>query len=266
MSQIQKLLSLIIACAVFIAPINVLAQSSSTNYKTEETFFGTGGDVDSTSTNFRSQQSVGSLGVGNISSNSFDGILGNITPSEPFLEFGVTNASVDFGILSDTTTSFGSPSGGSCACSFYVRTYLSQAYVVINASPQPPTSEGGAFLDPKIIQGLPAGSASVEEFGFNLVANTTLASFGADPKNVRDNNTSNTQDNSFADGKVASGYETTNQFKFVAGDAIAQSPATVGNQAVGQTNYTISYIAKRKSLTEAGLYILRHDLVAVATY
>lgn len=241
----------------------IYAQSSSTNYKIEETFFGTGGEVDASSTSYRAQQSAGSLGVGNTSSANYDAVAGNVTPSDIFLEFVVTNGTIDLGTLSASTTSFGSPIGGSCVCSFYVRTYLSSEYVIVNASSQPPTSENGSFLDPKTVQALPSGSSSVEEFGFNLVANTNPGAFGADPVNVRDNNI---QDNSFADGQAATGYQTTNQYKFVAGETIARSPATAGNQAVGQTNYTISYIAKKRSLTEAGLYILNHDLVAVATY
>ena len=266
MRQRQKLLSILAIAGLLFQPIGVLAQSSSSNYKIEETFFGTGGEVDASSTSYRSQQSAGSLGVGNVSSASFDGILGFVTPSEPFLEFVVTNASIDLGVLSDTTTSYGSPNGGACACSFYVRTYISSGYVVINASNQPATNESGAFLAPKTTQGVPSASASVEEFGFNLVANTSPGTFGASPVNIRDQGGTQVSDNSFADGAVATGYQTPDNFKFVAGDIIAQSPATVGNQAVGQTNYTISYIAKRKSLTPAGLYTLQHDLIAVATY
>jgi len=122
---------------------------------------------------------------------------------------------------------------------------------------QPPTSESGAVLAAKTTQGSPSVNPSVEEFGINLVANTSPA-IGANPTNQ--------PDNTFADGKAATGYNVANQFKYNVGDTIAQSPATVGNQAVGQTNYTISYIAKRKTLTSAGLYTMRHDIVVVATY
>lgn len=265
MSQIQKLLYLIIAFGLFFVPINVLAQSSSTNYKTEETFFGTGGDVDSTSTNFRSRQSAGALGVGDASSTNFRGSFGNITPSEPFLEMTVSGAAVDLGTLSTSTTSFGAAQGGTCSCSFTVRSYLSSQYSVINFS-QPMVNESGITMTAKTVQAVPSGSTSVEEFGMNLVANTTLASFGADPKNVRDNNIGDTQDNSFADGKAAAGYQTTNQFKWGVGDTIASSPATSGNQGIGQTNYTISYIAKIKDTSAAGNYTLKHVLVAVPVY
>lgn len=247
-----------LVCVVSLPSQIIFAQSTSPNYRLEEAYFGTGGELDASSTNYRSQQSAGSLGIGNSSSTNFDAAAGNVTPFIPFLEFVVSGDPVDFGVLSDTSTSYGASVGGDCACSFYVKSYLSSEYVIVNASNQPPTSEGGAFLDPKSTKGMPSSNQNVEEFGFNLVANTSPGTFGANPVNI--------PDNSFADGKIESDYATPNEFKFGAGDILARSPNTAGNQAVGQTNYTISYIAKRKPLTEAGSYTLNHDLVAVPTY
>lgn len=234
----------------------VTAQYSSSNYKIEESFFGTGGEVDASSSNYRANQSAGSLGVGNVSSSNYDAVAGYVTPNEPFLEMYVTGASVDFGTLSDATTSSGAARAGDCNCSFFIRTYLSSEYSVVTLS-QPPTNESGDILTAKSTLAAPSTDQSVEEFGINLVDNSS-PDIGA--------NAINQPDGTFADGTVAAGYNTVNQFKYGVGDTIARSPATVGNQAVGKTEYTISYIAKRNAMTAAGLYVMRHELAAVPTY
>lgn len=241
-------------CLVVSQP--VYSQSSSTNYKVDEAYFGSGGAVDLTSPSYQAQAGTGSLGVGSSSSTNYDAESGYYTPNEIFLEFVVTDAVVDLGVLATNSSSSGAAQAGACNCSFYVRSYLSSGYVVVTAS-QPPTSEGGAVLDAKTVLGAPSTSTSVEEFGINL-RNNTAPNIGEDP--VNDPN------GTFADGQVASGYDTVDQFKYGVGDIIARTPATVGNQGTGKTDYTISYIAKRKTTTEAGLYSMNHVLVATATF
>jgi hypothetical protein len=199
---------------------------------------------------------VGLLGIGTSSSDDFDLNAGFITQDVPYLAFAVTGASVNFGTLSDVSTSSGAAQSGACNCSFIVRTYLSSNYTVLTVS-DPPTNENGDILDAKSTLGVPSGDQNVEEFGINLVDNTS-PNIGA--------NLSNQPDNSFADGQAATGYSTVDQFKYGVGDVIARSAATATNPAVGETYYTISYIAKIKPLTEAGFYEMRHDLVAVPTY
>lgn len=235
----------------------IFAQSSSNSYRIEEYYFGTGGEVESTSPNYKARQSTGSLGVGSTSSDNFDADTGSNTQSEPFLEMAVMDATVNFGELDSGTTSYGAAQAGACNCSFYVKTYLSSEYIVVTAS-QPPTSEGGEVLDAKSALGTPSSNDAVEEFGINLVANTNPAVFGDDPINQ--------PDDTFADGEAASGYDQPNNYKYGVGDTIARSQSTPGNPAIGLTEYTISYIAKPGILTPAGYYQMQHDLIAVATY
>ena len=239
----------------------VLAQtSSSPNYQTNEYFFGTGGELDAQGNQYDAQMSAGSLTVGSMASANYDAEAGFLTPADPFLEMVVTDEAVTLGELEDNDYAYGSAQGGGCSCSFNVRSYLSESYVVLTVS-DPPTNESGDILDAKATLGLPSTDPTVEEFGMNLVENTTTTSnpiIGLDPVNV--------PDNTFADGAVSSGYDTQDQFKYVVGDIIAESPGTPGNQAVGQTNFTISYVAKRATLSPAGLYIMQHTLVVVATY
>jgi hypothetical protein len=255
----KKILQLFwaVTIALVCVPGTSFAQSASSNYRIEESYFGTGGEVDASSTNYRARQSAGSLGVGPASSAAYDAAAGFVTPSEPFLEVFVTGATVSFGTLDDLTTSFGSAQAGTCNCSFTVRSYLSSDYVVVTAS-QPPTNESGISLTAKSVLGAPSGSQSVEEFGINLVANTTLGTFGANPVNQ--------PDSTFADGKAEPGYDTPNQFKYNVGDVIARSPATAGNPGIGETDYTISYIAKAKSTSKAGFYVMQHTLVVTPTF
>ncbi len=254
--KLSRLAVLVVLGQLLGAPIVLAQPYTSPSHRVDQVFFGTGGELESTSPNFKAHSSAGSLGVGSTSSANFDAETGFLTPSEPFLELVVSGATVNLGLLSDTTTSSGDARAGACNCSFTVRTYLSQDYVVKSMS-QPPTSEGGATLDAKTTLGAPSSDPNTEEFGINVVDNTN-PNIGANPFND--------PDNSFADGEAATGYNTPDQFKYVAGDTIARSPKTAGNPAIGKTAYTISYIAKRKPLTEAGLYTLNHDIVVIATY
>jgi hypothetical protein len=230
-----------------IAPASgVFAQYSSSNYSTNETVFGTGGDLDSASTNYKAQTSTGSLGVGRVSSTNYVAYSGFLTPNEPFLEMGIDSSVVNLGYLDISTTNTG-------AANFHVRTYLDSGYTVQTVS-QPPTSSGGSphTLTAKTTLGVPV--PGTEEFGMNLVANTSPTTFGADPVPF--------PDSSFAAGAAATGYSTPNQFKYNVGDIIASTSSS----GWGLTTFTISYIADSKLDTPAGNYTMIHDLVVVATF
>lgn len=226
----------------------VLAQeSTSPNYRVNEYQFGSGGNVDNTSASYQANTSVGSLGVGRSSSTNYFAEAGFVTPSEPFLELFINTSAVELGTLDPTATATGNSV-------FWVRTYLSSNYVVQTMSP-PPTSEGGGVINAKGTLGIPI--VGTEEFGINLVDNSS-PDIGANAFNV--------PDDSFADGEVVAGYNTANQFKYGQGDIIARSAANATKPAVGRTDYTISYIANISSITEAGSYVMVHDIVVTGTY
>lgn len=236
-----------VVAATFLAASPVYAQYSSPNYRVEEAYFGTGGELESTSNSYKARQSAGDLAAGNTSSNSYDAFAGFVTPEEPFLAMVVNTANIDLGVLDTNTTATGTGT-------FSVRTYLSSSYSVITMS-QPPTNESGSVLNGMTVAASP--SPGTEQFGINLIDNSN-PNIGANPSQV--------PDSTFANGEAAPGYSTLNQFKYVVGDTIARSPAVAGNPAAGQTNYTVSYIANIAPLTEAGLYRMAHDIVVVATY
>lgn len=256
MSGKQRAIPTLVCLILALATQTVFAQSSSNSYRVEEAYFGSGGAVDLSSNNYQGQAGLGSLGVGSTSSANYDAEAGFYTPNEIFLEFVVTGATVDLGVLSTTTPAFGAAQAGDCNCSFYVRSYLSSEYVIMTAS-NPPTNENGDSLTAKATTGTPSTNPSIEEFGINLVDNSS-PNIGSNPFND--------PDGTFADGTIATGYNVVNEFKYGLGDIVARSPATAGNPGTGKTNFTISYTAKRKNTTPAGAYRMDHVLVAVATY
>ena len=218
------------------------AQSSSTNYQIEESYIGPGGQLDSSSSNYGARASLGDTGVGYSSSTNFGLWAGYTTTTDPFIEMVVTPATIDLGTLDTATASYTS-------AVFYVRTYLADGYVVTTAS-DPPTNSGN-FLAPMTTGG--TSSPGTEQFGINLVANTSPASFGADPVQV--------PDGTFGFGYAATGYDTANNFRYNKGDIIAQS-----DSSSGRTDYTISYLYNISDITIGGEYVLEHSVVATSTY
>lgn len=231
------LLLLLLSAPVFAQPY------SSSNYKVEEYFFGSGGEVESTSSTYKSRGSAGALGVGSANSTSFQISAGNVTPYEEFIEVIVPSVSVNLGTLSTSTTGTGS-------ATFSVRAYLSSGYVVqtIGASP---TNESGFSLN--ALTSATASTVNTEQFGINLVANTAPATFGANPAPY--------PDGTFANGVAAAGYNTPNNYKYVNGNTIASAP-----KGEGRTDFTISYIANISSITRAGLYLMTQGIVSTATF
>ena len=219
-----------------------MAHASSSNYRIDEYFLGPGGSEDLSSTSYSARASVGDTGVGNTSSSNYQLYGGYTTTTEPFLEFGVDTTSIDFGVLTTSSASTGTST-------FYIRSYLSGGYIVTTESDTPGNS--GHNLDNLTSQ--TASSPGTEQFGINLVANTSPSSFGEDPEQV--------PDSSFSFGQAATGYDTADVYKYVKGDTVAYS-----DTSSGRTNFTISYLANISELTPGGIYTMNHVLVAVPTY
>lgn len=242
----RKLILLSSVMFVMMGGSKVLAQTpSSPNYQVPEASFNTGSSIDSTSASYSGRFSAGDLAVGFGSSTNYNAIPGFISPSEEYLELVVQSSNVDLGILDTTTTGVGSGN-------FYVRSYINGSYVVQTASPSL-TSESDEEIDPLTTATIP--TQGQEEFGINLVENTTLA-IGLNP--------SPDPDTDFANGIAATGYDTDGIFKYTQGDIIATSSPT--GLAWGRTYFTVSYIANVSPITPAGLYTMEHDIVLVSTF
>jgi hypothetical protein len=229
---------------VFLNPgIIMAAQSQSSNYQVNEVFFGSGGELNACSSSYCSKQAAGESVVGNTASSNYQAQGGFNTDRQPYLQFTVSNTNIDLGSLSAIGTK-------TATANFSIKAYLAHGYTVVNAS-DPPSNNGYTMQS---ISSVPsASSAGTEQFGINLVSNTSPISFGADR--------SYTPDSTFSNGLVAPDYSNHNLFVYRKNDTIAYS-----NASSSSTNYTISYIFNISSVTPGGTYELHHVLVATATY
>lgn len=227
-----------------LASVSVFAaagvDSKSDNYQAANTVFGAGG-VQSCSGEFCSEQSVGETAVGDSSGTNYGIKAGASFNKDALLEVSVDGGMKDLGLQADDATSADS-------IGMSVRSYLSSGYVV-QLLGSPPKING------HIINNMAtptASQAGVEQFGVNLVANTTPL-VGSDAVQV--------PDNTFSYGTVKPGYDSLNLFKFNENDIIAQS-----NSSTGQTNYTLSFIMNIAPNTPAGLYVTHLQVLVVPTY
>lgn len=246
MFRVKQILAAVSLCLLSVfgyTPTVQAAQSSSTNYGVSEVNFGSGGALRSCSTAYCSKQSAGELVVGDTSSTNYRSRGGFNTDREPLLEMSVSAAVIDLGTLEASTVKAGSTT-------FSVRTFPAYGYSVI-VDGVPPKNKTNGYQ-------LPAMSAAavsqpgVAQFGINLKQNTSPI-IGAEAQQV--------PDGTFAFGAAATGYGTQNNFKYVAGETIAQSP-----RGTGQTNFTISMIANISTNTPGGTYGGRLVLIAVPTF
>jgi hypothetical protein len=227
-----------------VLPIRVVAQYSSTNYKVEETFIGTGGTNEATSASYVSRASLGDLVVGRTASSQYQAYGGFTTTDQEYLEFAVIGGTFDFGELTTATTGLG-------VTTFSVRNYLSSGYIVkVTGTPLRNPSGSGYSLAGMSVP--TTSTAGVEQFGVNLKDNAT-PNIGAEPVQA--------PDTSFSFGQVASGYDIANQYKYVANDTVAFS-----NTSTGTTTFSMSMIANVSAITPGGDYATTLSLVAIPTF
>src|SRR5687768_17407836 len=115
------LASVLTLLSVFSWSPHVNAQYSSNSYRVEETFIGTGGELEQCSTAYCAKQSAGETAVGRTSSTSYSSQAGFTTSDEEFLEVIVNGGTVDFGTLDTASTKTGT-------VDFSVKTYLASGY------------------------------------------------------------------------------------------------------------------------------------------
>lgn len=241
--SLVKITALTMLLAFMNPGIVLAAQSQSSNYQVNEVFFGSGGELNACSTSYCSKQAAGESAVGNTASNNYKAQGGFNTDRQPYIQFTVSNTNIDLGSLSATSTK-------TATANFTIKAYLSHGFTVVNASDPP--SNNSYTMQP--ISSVPAASsAGTEQFGINLVSNTSPITFGADP--------TFTPDSTFSNGLVAPDYSNHNLFVYRKNDTIAYS-----NASSSSTNFTISYIFNISSVTPGGTYELHHVLVATATY
>ncbi len=222
-------------------------QSCSSTYGVSRVDFSSGSSLDTTcSTTYCAAQTLGDTTAGLTSSPTYAAQTGYNVNRSPSLEMLVNTASVNLGTLTTTTT-------GTGTATFLVQSYLSSQYVIDTVSPPP---QNGSYT--VAAPSAPTASAvGTEQFGINLVQNTTAcgapANFGANPLEV--------PSASFSYGAAAANYNTCGKFMYQNGSEIAYS-----NRSTGETDYTISYIFNISNVTPGGQYTMAQQLVAIPTF
>jgi len=226
--------------AVLLLPLSTYAQTlESPSFRFEETTLGNGGLINSSSPSFQSGVSVGDTAVGSSESGNFQFEAGSQTTDDPALNFTIENGNVQFG-------SFTASGATTATSTFSVINYTSYNYAV-HIVGNPP-SNGAHTIEAMASNG--PSVAGTEQFGINLVANTSPTSVGANP-DLGD----------FGVGAAASNYDTSNEYRFVSGEVIASAP-----ESSGKVTYTISYLVNVDSLTPGGQYTANHTLICTGTY
>lgn len=234
-------------------------RSSSPNYQVDETFFGTGGQLEASSTNYKAKQSAGELAVGAMRSSIYSAQAGFNTDRTPYIAAASLTPTVDVGVLDTGHANVGT-------AQFWVKAYLADGYVVQSYGGSPKTGGHSMVTSATNFSSTPG----TEQFGINLAVNTiagamtgtpltSMTNFGAEPSQAPDD-----ASNPFGFGQVDPDYDTTNsanQFKYIDGDPIALS-----TRSSSDTTFTISYLFNISSVTRAGTYVMNHSVVATATF
>lgn len=211
----------------------------SPNYRFDESTVGSGGLIQSSSANYTATSAAGDLAIGEASSANYNLEAGSKTSPDPALSFNIPHSDINFG-------NFTSSSAATTTSTFSVSNYTSYGYVVqIFGDPPmngPHTIDAMDTTGPSMI--------GIDQFGINLVANTSPKSFGANPDQGQ-----------FGFGTATPNYNTANEFRYVSGETIASAP-----KSSGVTTYTISYLVNVSSLTPGGRYDSHQTLVVTGTY
>ncbi len=211
----------------------------SNNYRFDESTIGSGGLIQSSSSNYTATSASGDLAIGEASSANYNIDSGSKTSPDPALSFRMNSSDVNFG-------NFTASSAATTTASFSVSNYTSYGYVV-QISGSPPAN-GTKTIAAMNTTG--PSQTGTDQFGINLVANTSPASFGANPNQAL-----------FGAGTASGNYGTSNQFRYVSGETIASAP-----KSSGETTYTISYLVNVTSLTPGGKYTTGQTLIITGTY
>jgi hypothetical protein len=211
----------------------------SNNFQIDESNVGDSGLLQSSSANYQLNDSIGDTAAGSSASSNFQIESGSKTTGDPALAFEVNDSAVNFPVFSPATAAV-------ATSTFQVSNYTSYGYVV-QILGTPPTS-GPHTITAMSTAG--ASQAGTEQFGINLVANTSPTSVGANPDHGQ-----------FGFGSAAGNYNTANNYRYVSGDTIATAP-----KSSGVTLYTISYLVNVNSRTPGGNYISPQTLICTGTY
>ena len=223
--------------------------SSSAHYQFINSDVGGGGLGTSSSPDFQSVLSTAdnaaSSGSGDSSSADYTVAAGSQTPHDPTLSIAITNGNATF------NSEFSATSTATATAQFSVEDYTSYGYVVQIVGNTP---SNGSHSIPAMSNGSGGSTTSspgTEQFGINLVQNTT-PNVGSAP---------NYGQFGAATAKPEPNYDTANSFYYSNGDSIASSP-----KSSGQIIYTISYMVNVGQLTPGGQYSSNQSIICTGTF
>ena len=220
------------------------APSYSNGYELYESTLGGGGLIQENSAHFQAGEFIGDLAVGNAASSNFQINTGFDTTGDPGLSFTV-NGATTFGSFTPSTAA-------TATATFSVSDYTSYGYVVQIVGSPP--SYGGHAITAMASTG--PSTPGTEQFGINLVKNTSFCGagcdVGADPDYGQFGDTA---------AVPTANYSTPNNFRYVSGETIVQSP-----KSSGTVTYTITFIVNVTSLTPSGEYVSDQSLICTGTY
>lgn len=234
------LVTFVVGFSLFL-PVNIFARMSSDNYIIYADVFSSGGSSTSTSASYSLHDTLGeALIISATSTSASYGTKAGFQEMYPdqYLSFSVGATSVALGTLSSSAVS-------SASHTMTVDTNSTHGFTITVSGNT--LTKVGATID--AIGAIAAASnPGTEQFGINLVANTS-PSVGADPSGTA------------PIGSAASNYDTANQFAYNSGGTVASATTDINT-----TTYTVSYMANITALTQAGLYSTTLTYAATANF
>lgn len=236
----------LVCCLGNIDTIAHAVSPQSNNYRLDESTIGANGLIESGSANYKGSSSAGGPTVGESASTNYQAQTGSETTNDPTLSFAINNPSVNFGAFSASAPTM-------TTTTFSVTNYTAYGYGVYVIG-NPPRNDGASHTLPAMGTTTPEASvAGTEQFGINLIANTTPTA----PQNIG----SNPVQTIFGVGVADSNYNQNGKFRYVNGEQIAYAP-----KSSGATTYTITYLVNVRALTPGGVYDTNQSLVVIGTY
>ncbi len=219
-------LSSIILIVIFGAVAVSADNPKSSNYEMSESEFNSGLTLESCSDNYCAKVSIGDS---NAIAGSGTAVFEDLANNDPVLEVIIEPGESNLGVLNTSTTA-------TKTMGVKIRNHLSGGYT-LQIIGEPPKLDGHTL---KHLETQTPSMPGVEQFGMNVVANTT-PSIGLDPVQ--------NPDTGVVFGEPDSKYSVPNQFRFVSGDVVAR-----GLSDSGRTDYTITMIVNVANTTPAGHY------------
>lgn len=232
----KKIVIAVLFCACVSVAFGVRAEMSSSSYKVPADSINIGG-LQQTSDTFSELGTVGEMATGDSRSASYitdAGFLAMIG-NEPALTFSITDDTANFGTLVDNLVK-------ADTAAFRAATTAKNGYIIsVYGNSLSSTSH---TITPLSSPSSP--STGNEQFGFNLRQNNN-PTIGNDPNG--------------GNGQAATGYSTTDAYKFTSGDIIAES-----TQQSIYTDYTASFIGNISSISDAGDYSTNLSIVVTGRF